>query len=71
MKRSAGSGTKVSGYIESPVAKKCSTCEYYPQKDRCNNKIVGKDPKVKTDESSGLKIVSGQNGCCSYWEAED
>lgn len=69
-KKVHGSGTSVSGYIESPVAKKCGTCEYIKQDRLCNQKTVLKDKQIKTDIKSGLKIVNPQTGCCDFWEAK-
>jgi hypothetical protein len=63
------SGTTVSGYIESTVARKCGTCEYY-SKGHCNQKDVMKDPKVKMDTKTQTKIVEPELGCCNFWEAE-
>lgn len=65
------SGSTVSGYVESPVAKKCGTCEYLVNGDLCKNKVVAKDPKVKTDKASGLKTVCPEDGCCNEWEPKE
>ncbi len=61
-------GTEVSGYTEVPVEKRCGTCEYFVKGDLCKQKIVLKDPKVKTDKKTKLKKVDAENGCCSFWE---
>jgi hypothetical protein len=63
-----GSGTPVSGYVDTPERKACATCEYLVKGHLCKQKVVQTDKKVKTDPVSGLKIVSPENGCCSYWE---
>lgn len=64
-------GTKVSGYTEVPVEKRCGTCEYLVKGKLCNHKIVLTDKKVKTDKKSGLKMVDPVDGCCTYWEPEE
>lgn len=64
----AGSGTEVSGYVESPIEKRCGTCEYLENGNLCTQETVLKDPELK-DSSDGLKIVDPKNGCCSFWEA--
>ena len=66
----AGSGTEVSGYVESPVEKRCGTCEYLENGKFCNQETVLKDPEVQ-NSSNGLKIVDPKNGCCSFWEADE
>ncbi len=63
-----GSGTEVSGYVESPVEKRCGTCEYLEGGKFCNQETVLKDPEVP-DGSNGLKMVNPKDGCCSFWEA--
>lgn len=70
-KKATGSGTKVSGYVDTPVPKKCGSCEYRVGKNLCRQATVKKDPMVKTDKRTGLKIVDFQDGCCSFWEADD
>jgi hypothetical protein len=64
----AGSGTEVSGYIESPVEKRCGTCEYLMGDTLCQQERVLDDPEVP-DGEKGLKLVDAKNGCCSFWEA--
>jgi len=64
------SGTAVSGYIESNVARRCDTCEYFQKGNLCNNKVVARDPKVKLDPASKLKKVQPVKGCCNEWEAK-
>ena len=64
-------GTKVSGYTEVPIEKRCGTCEYIVNGKLCRQKIVLTDKKVKTDKSSGLKLVDAENGCCAFWEPEE
>ena len=60
--------TKVSGYVDTPIAKKCGTCEYLSHdRTQCDNKVVAKDTEVKTGKN-GLKNVSAENGCCNEWE---
>ena len=70
-KSAIGTGTKVSGYIESPVSKRCGTCEYLVGKNLCRQARVKRDPLVKTDKRTQLKIVDPKDGCCSFWEAND
>ena len=65
----AASGTSVSGYIESDVAKRCGTCEYYVKDGMCNNKVVLRDPKVPKAATSEYKKVNARTGCCDEWEA--
>lgn len=64
----AGSGTQVSGYVESPVAKSCGTCEYLVKGKFCKQETVLKDPEVPEGDN-GLKMVNPKDGCCSFWEA--
>jgi len=59
--------TKVSGYIESPIAKMCGTCEYLTSPNRCRNKTVLSDPKLKKTEDGTLAIVDSVLGCCNFW----
>ena len=66
-KQAIGSGTKISGYVESPQAKKCGTCEYRKGKNLCRQSTVLKDSAVPTDKKTGLKIVSFEDGCCDFW----
>jgi hypothetical protein len=61
-----GYGTKVSEYTEDPTPKRCDTCKYFKSPGLCNNKVVARDPKVKTDRESGLKIVKPEL-CCRFW----
>ncbi len=70
-KKPSGSGTSVSGYIDDPKPKRCNTCEYFKKPNLCTNKVVMKDPKVKTAKDSKFKIVAPVTGCCSYWESND
>jgi hypothetical protein len=64
-------GTKVSGYVESSVPKRCGTCEYIQDKNLCTQKDVLKDPEVKTCKETGLKIVDAKDGCCNYWDPKE
>lgn len=64
-------GTKVSGYTEVPVEKRCGTCEYFVKGNLCNHKIVLKDPKLKTDKKTKLKQVDAIDGCCTYWSPDE
>lgn len=64
--KSGFSATKVSGYVDTPVPKRCGTCEYLILGNRCRKKEVLEDPEIKTVER-GLKEVSPENGCCDYW----
>src|SRR5215471_21424 len=66
--QAVGSGTKVSGYIESPVEKRCGTCEYLVGGRFCRQQTVLDDPEVP-DGEEGMKLVDAKNGCCSFWEA--
>lgn len=66
-----GSGTKVSGYVDIPVDKKCGTCEYLHNGSLCTQKNVLKDPEVPFAARSKFKKVSAENGCCSFWEAKE
>ena len=70
-KKPVGTGTKVSGYVESPVAKKCGTCEYLVNGNLCNNKVVLRDPQVPFARRSKLKRVDAEDGCCSFWEPKE
>lgn len=59
--------TKVSGYVDTSIPKKCGTCEYLSHdRTECNNKIVCRDPELKS-AGDGLKKVSAENGCCNEW----
>ena len=69
-KKQRGSGTKISGYVDTPVAKKCGTCEYLHNGTLCTQKNVLKDPEVPFAARSKFKKVSAENGCCSFWEAD-
>jgi hypothetical protein len=66
--QAAGSGTEISGYVESPVEKRCGTCEYLVGGKFCKQEKVREDPEVR-DGEEGLKRVDAKNGCCSFWEA--
>jgi len=70
-KKATGSGTKVAGYVDTPVLKQCRFCEYFVGKNLCRQKTMLKDKQVKTDARTKLKIVDPVNGCCSFWEAND
>jgi len=59
--------TKVSGYVDTPIPKKCGTCEYLVDGKYCRNSTVRTDPQVKTDSSTGRKLVSAADGCCNEW----
>lgn len=61
-----GYGTKVSEYTEDPTPKRCDTCEYY-KNGLCRNKVVARDPQVKTDKATGQKVVKPA-ACCRFWE---
>lgn len=60
--------TKISGYVDTPIAKKCATCKYLVDGQFCRNSTVQKDPQVKTDAKTGRKIVSASDGCCNEWD---
>lgn len=60
--------TTTSGYVDTPVPKRCGTCEYIQGKKFCTNKTVLKDKQIKTDPDNGLKVISAANGCCNEWE---
>jgi hypothetical protein len=66
-----GDGTKVAEYIETPVEKRCGTCEYLVGKNLCRQKVVLKDKEIKTDTKTGLKIIDPKDGCCRFWEEPD
>jgi hypothetical protein len=63
-----GSGTAVSGYVESPTDKKCGTCSYLQDGASCNHETVQKDAELPNDPVNGLKQVEPEDGCCSFWE---
>lgn len=63
-----GSGTKVSGYVESSIAKKCGTCEYIQQSRLCSQDTVLGDDEMETDKGTGYKVVDPEKGCCDFWE---
>lgn len=65
-----GGGTPLAEYIETPIEKRCGTCEYLVGKNLCKQKVVLKDSKIKTDPKSKLKIVNPKTGCCRFWEPE-
>lgn len=69
--RPIGTGTKVAGYVDTPVPKKCGTCEYLINGNLCKNARVLKDPQVPFAKRSKLKKVNAENGCCSFWEPEN
>lgn len=59
--------TKVSGYVNTAIPKKCGTCHYLSHNHtECSNKIVNKDPEVPNGPT--FKKVSAENGCCNEWE---
>lgn len=64
-----GSGTKVSGYVVSPVPKKCGTCRFLHNSTLCTQKDVLKDPQVPFARRSKFKQVDAEDGCCDYWQA--
>ena len=66
-----GHGTRVSEYIETPVRIHCATCEYFVGKKFCRQEVVARDKQVKTDKSTGLKIIDPVKGCCRFWNAAD
>lgn len=70
-KKPTGTGTKVSGYVDTPVPKKCATCEYLVNGTLCKNSQVLKDPEIPTAKRSRLKKVSAEDGCCSFWEPKE
>lgn len=59
--------TKVSGYVNIPIPKKCATCEYLVNNALCKNKIVMTDKQVPFANRSKLKRVDPENGCCNLW----
>ena len=67
--KASAPGTEVSGYVESPIEKRCGTCEYLKNGNLCAQETVLRDPEVK-DDGNGLKVVDPQNGCCNFWEAK-
>lgn len=61
--------TKVSGYVDTPIAKKCGTCKHLSDdRKHCDQKVVMHDPEVKTDPKTKTKEVCADNGCCNEWE---
>lgn len=65
-------GTAVAAYSEQGPFH-CDDCVFLkvrgkpsPQNGLCNQKVMLKDPKVKTDKKTGLKIVNMEHGCCRY-----
>jgi hypothetical protein len=66
-----GQGTKVAEYSEAGPFH-CKDCTYLktPGPDAahglCNQKVMLKDPQVKTDAKSKLKIVNIEHGCCRF-----
>lgn len=62
--------TKVSGYVDTPIPKKCGTCEYLVKQTLCRQHRVQRDTQMLTDKLTGFKIVDAQNGCCNYWSGE-
>jgi hypothetical protein len=69
-KKPQGSGTKVSGYVESPVPKKCGTCVYLHNGSLCVQKTVLKDTEVPFARRSKFKKVDAETGCCDFWQPE-
>jgi hypothetical protein len=60
--------TKLSGYVDTPILKKCGTCKHLSgDRKHCNEPTVMKDPQVKADPKTGLKLVNAMNGCCNEW----
>lgn len=66
----SGYSTETSGYVDNPIPKQCSTCEYFREKNLCSNDVVRGDSALFTDPKSGLKLVSPTFGCCNEWEPE-
>lgn len=66
-----GSGTRASGYIETPVPRACKYCKYIKKGTLCSKPAVQKDTQIQTDVVSGLKIIDPDNGCCNYFEVSD
>jgi hypothetical protein len=61
--------TKVSGYVDTPIAKKCGTCKHLSaDRKHCNQAVVLHDPEIKTDPATKTKLVCADNGCCNEWE---
>jgi len=69
-KKPQGTGTKVSGYVESPIEKKCGTCTFLYNETLCTQKNVLLDKEVPFARRSKLKKVDAENGCCNYWSPE-
>jgi hypothetical protein len=61
--------TKVSGYVDTPIPKKCGTCKHISDdRKHCDQKTVMQDSQIKTDPATKTKIVCAQNGCCNEWQ---
>jgi hypothetical protein len=64
-----GIPTKASGYIETPIIKKCGTCKHLTgNRMNCDDKTINQDPQLKTDPKTKLKIVNPVKGFCPMWE---
>jgi hypothetical protein len=59
--------TKLSGYVDTETPKRCNTCRHFVGKNLCNNHLVARDPQVRKDDKTGLKIVAPVSGCCDEW----
>ena len=70
-KKPSGSGTSVSGYMINKSGFRCGVCEYFKEHNLCTNKVVMKDPKIKSAKNSKFKIVDQDFGCCSFFEGKD
>lgn len=63
--------TKLSGYVDTPILKKCGTCKHISgDRKHCNEPLVMKDPQMKADPKTGLKLVDPMNGCCNQWNPQ-
>ena len=67
-KKSQVVATKVSGYVDTPVPKKCGTCVFLHNKSLCTNKTVMQDPEVPSARRSKFKKVDAEDGCCNEWQ---
>lgn len=67
--QASAKSTRVAGYVDTPIAKKCGTCQHLSDdRKHCNQSTVMQDPQIKTDPVTKTKIVCAQNGCCNEWE---
>lgn len=62
--------TEKTGYVETPIPKKCATCEY-SQGELCLNDEVQEDDEVPTDKKTGYKLIDAEDGCCDEWEPKE